>query len=80
MCWGLHCLVDLTMTSVALSTTSHKLVRHQSVINRPVVAGGTGACKQLECGENVSVFVGHSKTVTSLCFSSDSDDPSVKID
>ena len=62
-------LVDLTMTAAALST-SHSLVRHQSVVNKPVVAGGAGAGKQLECGENGSVFVGHSKTVTSLCFSS----------
>ena len=56
-------LVDLTMTAATLSTTSHNLVRHQSVVNRP-------QGRQLECGENGSVLVGHSKTVTSLCFSS----------
>ena len=62
-------LVDLTMTAATLST-SHSLVRHQSVVNRPVVSGGAGTGKQLECGENGSVFERHSKTVTSLCFSS----------
>ena len=40
-------LVDLTMTAVTLSTTSHNLVRHQSVVNRP-------EGRQLECGESGS--------------------------
>ena len=64
-------LVDLTMTVTVLST-SHSLVHHQSVVNRPVVVGGVGTGKQLECGENGSVFERHSKTVTSLFFSSSS--------
>ena len=61
-------LFDLTMTVTVLST-SHSLVHHQSVVNRPVVVGGVGTGKQLECGENGSVFERHSKTVTSLFFS-----------
>jgi hypothetical protein len=62
-------LVHLTMTVTDLST-SHSLIHHQSVVNRPVVVGGAGKGKQLECGENGSVFERHSKTVTSLFFSS----------
>ena len=59
--------------TVTVLSTSHSLVHHQSVVNRPVVVGGVGTGKQLECGENGSVFERHSKTVTSLFFSFFSD-------
>jgi len=63
-------IIDLNMTAAALST-SHSLVRHQSIIST-AASGGMGSGKQLDYGgENGSVLVGHSKTVTSLCFSSD---------